>query len=177
MMRKPLFTGIFLLALLSLVGGCGDRESKPAAKAPAPEKAASPMVKKQAPQSKEPEAEIAPPVYVYDPAGKRDPFEALLTVRKPVSDSGAPLTPLEKFDLGQFRLAGIIIGKDEPMAMVMAPGGKSYILKKGIKIGKNAGTVVAIQEDGVLVEERFYDFSGAFRKSIQKIQLPEREGV
>jgi type IV pilus assembly protein PilP len=50
-------------------------------------------------------------------------------------------------------------------------------LRKGVKIGKNAGHVVGIEKDGVLVEERFYDFSGTFRKSIQKIQLPEREGV
>jgi type IV pilus assembly protein PilP len=177
MMRKQFFTGILLLAFLSVIGGCGDKEVQQVSKAPAPKKTAARTVKKQAPQISEQEAEKASPIYLYDPAGKRDPFEALLAVQKPIADTGLPLTPLQKFDLGQFRLAGIIIGKDEPMAMVMAPGGKSYILKKGVKIGKNAGTVVGIEADGVLVEERFYDFSGAFRKSIQKIQLPEREGV
>jgi type IV pilus assembly protein PilP len=177
MMRKQFFTGILLLAFLFVIGGCGDKETGQVSKAPPPPKAAPLTVKKQAPQIGEQEAEKTPPVYVYSPAGKRDPFEQLLTVRKPIEDSGLPLTPLQKFELGQFRLAGIIIGKNEPMAMVMAPGGKSYILKKGVKIGKNAGTVVGIEADGVVVEERFYDFSGAFRKSIQKIQLPEREGV
>ncbi len=176
-MRKPFFTGILLLPFLFVIGGCGREESKTVTKAPSPQKVVARPVIKQTPQAREEEAEKVAPVYVYDPAGKRDPFEALLTVRKPIDDTGLPLTPLQKFDLGQFRLAGIIVGKGEPMAMVMVPGGKSYILKKGVKIGKNAGTVIGIEEDGVLVEERFYDFSGAFRKSIQKIQLPEREGV
>ncbi len=176
-MRKPFFMGILLLAFLSVIGGCGDKETKQVSKTLAPQKAEVRTVKKQAPQTNEQEAGKTPPVYVYDPAGKRDPFEPLLTVRKPIENDGLPVTPLQKFDLGQFRLVGIIIGKDEPIAMVMVPGGKSYILKKGVKIGKNAGVVVGIEADGVLVEERFYDFSGAFRKSIQKIQLPEREGV
>lgn len=165
-----------LLTVFALLVGCGETESKPEAKASVSNKAETRTVKKQAPEIAPPEIEKAPPAFVYSATGKRDPFEALLTVQKPVTD-GQPLTPLQKFDLGQFRLAGIITGKDEPMALVMAPGGKSYILKKGVKIGKNAGTVVGVEQDGVIVEEKFYDFSGAFRKSIQKIQLPEREGV
>jgi type IV pilus assembly protein PilP len=177
MIRKSLFAGTLLIAAAAMLVGCGEKENKPTAKTSAAPKVASRSVKKQAPEAKAPETEKAQPVYIYDPAGKRDPFEALLMVRKPVIDADEPLTPLQKFDLGQFRLAGIIVGKDEPMAMVMAPGGKSYILKKGVKIGKNAGTVVGIQSDGVLVEEKFYDFSGEFRKSIQKIELPVREGV
>jgi type IV pilus assembly protein PilP len=176
MMHKPIFSGILLLAFFCLVGGCGEKESSSPATVAPPKKVASEAVK-QATQLRVPEAEKTPPAFAYDPAGMRDPFEALLEVRKPLGNGGEAETPLQKHDLGQFRLAGIIVGKDEPMAMVLAPGGKSYILKKGVKIGKNDGLVVGIEKDGVLVEERFYDFSGTFRKSIQKIQLPEREGV
>ena len=177
MMPKPLLKGFLMAAALVMLAGCGEKESRPTAEVPAPRKVPASTVKKQAPEVKAPEAEKAPPAYVYEPAGKRDPFEPLLTVRNPLVDPGEPLTPLQQFELGQFKLAGIIVGKAEPMALVLAPGGKSYILKKGVKIGKNAGTVVAIEQDGVQVEEKFYDFSGTYRKSIQKIQLPEREGV
>ena len=51
------------------------------------------------------------------------------------------------------------------------------ILKKGIKVGPNEGTVVGITPEAVLVEERYYDFSGEIRKSKQAIQLPKREGA
>ncbi len=61
--------------------------------------------------------------------------------------------------------------------MVMAPDGKGYILKKGIRVGKNAGLVVGIRSDAVLVEEQFIDFSGEIKRSTQEIQLPKREGA
>ncbi|MEZ4600218.1 MAG: pilus assembly protein PilP [Syntrophotaleaceae bacterium] len=176
MTPKVISNLLTLLAASLLLAGCWNEKSDVSSNSAAT-RVASPRVTKQATEAVDPAVEKSPPVYVYNPAGKRDPFETLLMIRKPVDDANEPRTPLQEFELGQFRLAGIIVGKDDPVAMVMAPGGKSYILKKGVKIGKNAGTVMDIQKDGVLVEERFYDFSGEFRKSIQKIELPEREGV
>jgi type IV pilus assembly protein PilP len=61
--------------------------------------------------------------------------------------------------------------------MIVAPDGKSYILKKGVKLGKNNGVVIEVRREAVLVEERFYDFTGEVRTNIQEIQLPPREGV
>jgi len=42
--------------------------------------------------------------YIYDPSDRRDPFEVLVMIKKPVLDQDGPLTPLQKYDLGQFRL-------------------------------------------------------------------------
>ncbi len=174
-MRMPFLTSLLLLVCLTL-SGCG--EDAPQKKQPAVKKSkAKVAAKKQAPQEKAPELEKVEPKYVYEAAGRRDPFLPLMQIRKPVSESGQPLTPLQKFDLGQFRLIGVIVGRNEPMAMVMAPGGKAYVLKRGIKIGKNAGRVTDIREDAVVVEERFYDFAGQYRTSVQEIQLPKRQGV
>jgi type IV pilus assembly protein PilP len=106
----------------------------------------------------------------------RDPFESLLDVKQPILPERA-LTPLQKFDIGQLRLIGVIIGKGEPKAMIVAPDGKSYILKKGIKIGKNDGTVIGVTRDAVVVQERYIDFSGEVRTVVQEIMLPQREGV
>ena len=175
MTRKRLQLIIVAFAALFLLFGCG--EEAPAPPQAEPQKIAAPPPRDVAPPSAPETPAPPPPRYVYDPSGRRDPFEPLTTVKKPIAQQDAPLTPLEKFDLGQLRLIGVIIGMGEPRAMVIAPDGKSYILKKGIKVGKNNGRVVGIKADAVLVEERYYDFSGEIRKSVESIQLPKREGV
>jgi len=176
-MRLSLLTGLLLMAFLVSLVGCGKEASQPQKKTVAKTDKAKVGAEKQAIQAKPPEANTIKPKYVYEAAGRRDPFLPLAQIRKPVSEGGQPLTPLQKFDLGQFRLIGVIIGRNEPMAMVMAPGGKAYVLKRGIKIGKNAGQVTDIREDAVVIEERFYDFAGEYRTSVQEIQLPKQQGV
>jgi type IV pilus assembly protein PilP len=168
---------IAVMFLSTVLYGCTDEQvgnSPPPAKSnkvvPAP--AAKRVVEVKPEDAK---VEVA---FVYDPSGQRDPFEALLSVRKPITQEGVvPLTPLQKYDLGQFRLIGAIIGKGDPKAMVEAPGGKPFMIQKGVKIGKNNGVVIDITESEVLVEERYYDFSGAVRTSQNSIQFPPREGV
>lgn len=176
MKRLSFLTTLLLTVSLLSLTGC-DNDVSQSTKTVAKTSKAQGETKKQTLRAKPPEPKQVEPKYVYDPAGRRDPFLALMQIRKPVSDNGKPLTPLQKFDLGQFRLIGVIIGRNEPMAMVMAPGGKAYVLKRGIKIGKNSGQVTDIREDSVVVEERFYDFAGEYRTSVQEIQLPKRQGV
>jgi type IV pilus assembly protein PilP len=175
MIRKRLQFMLVAFAATFLLFGCG--EEAPAPPPAAPKKVAAPPPREVAPPSASETQTPPPPRYVYDPSGRRDPFEPLTMVKKPIAQKNVPLTPLEKFDLAQLRLIGVILGKGEPRAMVVAPDGKSYILKKGVKVGKNDGRVVGIKPDAVLVEERYYDFSGEIRKSVESIQLPKREGV
>jgi len=176
MMRLNFIGSLLLMAFLLSLSGCSEE-------APLPKKATVKKTQQQVPEKKRvlqpepPEPEPTAPKYVYDSAGRRDPFLPLMQIRTPVANSGQPLTPLQKFDLGQFRLIGVITGRNEPMAMVMAPGGKAYVLKRGVKIGKNDGRVTDIREDTVVIEERFYDFAGQYRTSIQEIQLPKSQGV
>ena len=117
--------------------------------------------------------------YVYNPLGKRDPFESPIKEEgaEVVTAEGVPLTPLQKFDLGQLRLIGVIVGRGEPRAMVISPDGKSFILKIGTKVGKNNGVVVSITTNSVEVEEKYFDFAGSIRTGVQEIKLPKREGV
>lgn len=118
------------------------------------------------------------PAYVYISAGTRDPFMNPLSVVVEVSDdAGTPLTPLQKFDLGQLRLIGIIIGKGNPRAMVIAPDKKSFILQKGVKVGKNNGVVIEIKSSAVLVLEKFVDFSGEVQTRVEEITLPQQGGA
>jgi type IV pilus assembly protein PilP len=175
MIRKlfSLFSVLFMV--VAFVTGCSDEGGQPAPAVDAKQKVRPPKV--QAEVEVKPEDAKVENTFVYDPSGKRDPFEALLAVRKPIVPDAVPLTPLQEYDLGQFRLIGAIVGKGEPRAMVEAPGGKPFMLKKGVKIGKNNGVILEITKAEVVVEEKYYDFSGAVRTNVNKIQFPPREGV
>jgi type IV pilus assembly protein PilP len=177
MMRS---TGFLGLALLLVIGLSGCSEEPASAPAPAkPRAVAKPPAKKVPPpvvEKKQEEEEKTEFDYVIE--GRRDPFLPLTAIKKPVGPvSEEPLTPLQQYELQQYRLIGVIVGLAEPRAMVVAPDGKSYILKKGIKIGKNNGVVVNITDSVIQVEEKYYDFSGNVRTNIQDIVVPKREGV
>jgi len=166
-----------VMFLSAVLFGCTDEQTGNSSPSSKPKKAVTAPVAKRAFEVNPEDAKVEV-AFVYDPSGQRDPFEALLEVRKPIAqESVVPLTPLQKYDLGQFRLIGAIIGKGAPKAMVEAPGGKPFMLEKGTKIGKNNGIVTDITESEVLVEERYYDFSGVVRTSQNSIQFPPREGV
>lgn len=171
--RKNLIWGT---ALALLVAGCGEEPPAPAP-APPPQKVAAAQPAAAAPANPSEVAQEAPPAFVYDPAGRRDPFEPLVLIRKPVNRSDLPQTPLQTFEIGQLRLIGVIVGKGSPRAMVVAPDGKAYILQKGVLIGKNNGRVKDIRSETVLVEEKYVDLSGEVRTGVQEIRLPKREGV
>lgn len=166
------------VALVFCLTGCGDKGgSRAPSPVPAKRVASRQVTKSVKTIVKAEEATPVPPSpYVYNPAGQRDPFHPLLMVKKPLVET-APLTPLQKYDLGQLRLIGVIIGMGSPRAMVVAPDGKSYVLKPGTKVGKNGGKVVRITQRTVVVEERYQDYLGQVKTSVQKIQLPKQEGV
>lgn len=159
------------------LSGCSEEPSP--TPAPTPPKAVASAPVKEAPAADVQQVEEqTEPEYVYQSEGRRDPFLPLTAIRKPVGvEATEPLTPLQQFELEQYRLIGVIVGLDNPRAMVVAPDGKSYILKKGIKIGKNNGVVLHISGESVQVEEKYYDFSGNVRTNIQDIVVPKREGV
>lgn len=166
--------------LLAITAGCSESPPEPVAVVTPPVKQAVPATSGANGNATVSPVEPAPvaPEFVYDPSGRRDPFESLVTLKKPTGPSlDVPKTPLQSYELGQLRLIGVIVGKGQPRAMVVAPDGKSYILTKGIKVGKNDGVVKDITSDAVKIEEQFFEFTGEVRKSIQLIQLPKREGV
>lgn len=117
--------------------------------------------------------------FVYVAEGRRDPFLPLTMIKKPVVKvvDQEPQTPLQSYDVAQFKLIGVIVGMGDPKAMVVAPDGKSYVLARGIKIGKNNGVIIDITSESVSIQETYYDFSGNVIENIQEITVPRREGV
>ena len=83
--------------------------------------------------------------------------------------------PIHSFDVSQFKLIGIITGGRENQAMVTDPGGKGYVLKVGMSIGKNDGKIISISSNGVGILEQFKDDNGRVRKENIKLTLPRKQ--
>jgi type IV pilus assembly protein PilP len=74
------------------------------------------------------------------------------------------LSPLERFDLSQLKIVGVVWDIKEPRAMVEDSAGLGYVIKVGTPIGSNDGRVKAIQRDQIVVEENYEDAYGARKK-------------
>lgn len=96
--------------------------------------------------------------YFYDPRGKRDPFRSIRFLN--ADEQEVPAGPLEGFELAQLELSAVIWDHDNPRALILDPGGRSYIVREGASIGKNKGQVIHIGDNLVLVKETYENFAG-----------------
>jgi type IV pilus assembly protein PilP len=78
---------------------------------------------------------------------------------------------LERFELGQLKIVGIIQDLKEPRALIEDTAGLGYIVKVGTPIGSNDGRVKAIGRSEVIVEEFYEDSSGEKRKRDVRMRL------
>ena len=65
----------------------------------------------------------------------------------------AAATPLGRYEVEQLRIVAVITGLEDPVAMVEAPNGVGYSVRRGACIGKNGGVVAAIRSGEVIVTE------------------------
>ncbi len=123
----------------------------------------------------------------YSPAGKVDPFLPLFEEKPAAPEESAdavkqkkkrrmPLTPLERVDLSQLKLVGIIQAPSGNKALVEEASGKGYIIKKGTFIGIHAGRVLEIQKDRVVVEEEVENVLGQFTLEKKELKLQKPPG-
>lgn len=109
------------------------------------------------------------PTYVG--AGKRDPFRPFL-----IDNKRLQLTPLQKYELGQLKVAGVISGASMPRAMVEDGGGMGYIVTIGTPMGPNGGVVTAIQPGKIVVEEPVLDYYGKESRHQVVLAVPSDDG-
>lgn len=112
----------------------------------------------------------------YNPIGKRDPFKSFLAEELAPGQQKA-LTPLQRYDIDQMSLIGIIWGISTPRAMVITPDGKGYVVQKGTLIGKNWGKVSRITQDEVIISEEFRDFEGKLIVHEIPLKMPKPEAT
>ena len=132
----------------------------------------------------------------YSPSGRLDPFEPLFKPEPPPKEEPeepppepetaegqpkperrVPRTPLERMDLGQLKLVGIIRAESGDRALVEEASGKGYIIKEGTYIGIHSGQVAEILYDRIIVEEKTEDVYGeaSYRTRELKLQKPPGE--
>jgi len=112
----------------------------------------------------------------YNSAGRRDPFKSLLTLQEKKKDISL-LPPIQQLELEQVKVTGIVMDEKEgPRAMIKAPNGRTFIVKKGTIIGKNEGEVIEVSLQGFRVVEKYVDFMG--RETLKEVYIkarPERK--
>lgn len=137
----------------------------------------------QAPQGQNAGAAAVPPApaglqanatYSYDPSGRRDPFKPY-GIETPNAAGNLDLPPLQRIGLTELNLIAIVWGGFGYSAMVQTPDGKGYTVRLGTKIGPNNGTVSAITENAVVVQERFTDVYGnkQVREYVKRLHTKE----
>jgi type IV pilus assembly protein PilP len=147
------------LALLALTGcdflisGKGDPSGAKPAEAPKPPSG------KEAPRDPLDDAIAALDEYAYNPIGKRDPFRSFLELEERDPTRGM-VGPLQRFELDQYLLVGIIWGVDRPRALVQDPEQVGHVMEVGSYIGKAWGKVTQINSTEVIVTEEYQTIDG-----------------
>jgi Tfp pilus assembly protein PilP len=106
---------------------------------------------------------------------KRDPFRPFTTNTRPSIRRRENLTPLERYDLGQLKLVGVIWDVKEPNAIVEDSAGLGYVVRVGTPIGANDGKVKLIKPSEIIIEETHVDIYGAKKKRDVNMVLHEEK--
>jgi type IV pilus assembly protein PilP len=162
-----------LVAALVLLVACGSKKPvRPAAQAPAapaPAAAARPGEPQKAEQGE----------WSYSSVGKRDPFRSFLQeIERGQASLGTRCgTPLGRFELEQLKLVAVVTGLEDPVAMVEAPSGVGYSVRRGACIGKNGGVVAAVRSGEVVVSEWAVRADGTRDRTQTVLRLPKEAAL
>lgn len=144
-----LATTVACAALLSLsVAGLAT------AQAPKPPAAAAPGAAKPA----GPPAQALPivdPAYVYEPAGRRDPFVSLLGRGQEARPTTARPPGLSGLLIGEITVKGVLKDRTGFLAMLQGPDNKTYNVRVGDKLLD--GTVKSINQERVIFSQDVSD--------------------
>jgi type IV pilus assembly protein PilP len=167
-------TRVLAIAAAAALAACGGDPPKAPPKRPAPPPAAAAPAAAPAPA-----ADPALPEWSYSSAGKRDPFRSFLAE---VGGQGQGIvsrcgTPLGRFDVEQLRVVAVVTGLDDPVAMVEAPTGIGYSVRRGACIGKNGGVVSAVRSGEVVVAEWAIRADGTRDKTQTVMRLPREASL
>jgi Tfp pilus assembly protein PilP len=103
--------------------------------------------------------------------GRRDPFRPFTLNTRVANRPREYLSPLERYELSQLRLVGVVWKVKEPNALVEDTVGLGYIVSVGTPIGTNDGKVKAIKPDEIIIEETYVDLLGAKKRREVNIKL------
>jgi type IV pilus assembly protein PilP len=159
------------IALLGLPGCKGEKRPPPRASV-----VSAPVAVPAAPEAA---AEPAQPEWSYSSVGKRDPFRSFLSE---LQASGPALatrcnTALGRFELDQLKLVAVITGLADPVAMVEAPNGVGYAVRRGVCVGKNGGVVASVRSGEVVISEWAIRADGTRDRTRTVLKLPKEASL
>lgn len=94
--------------------------------------------------------------YIYDTReGRRNPFRPFSLIDPNAYSSVVigPSTPLERYDLDELKLTGVLWDVKSPKAMFVDPKNEVHVVSKDDRIGRRRGYVAVIREGEVVVVE------------------------
>jgi Tfp pilus assembly protein PilP len=159
-------------AMIALVG-CSEPQK-------APTKPSSPLAQKQPIVSEPTRTEISKveeqhaPVYSYNPVGRRDPFAPII-VKESKKGKEGDRPPLERYNINEFKLTGIIWGGFGYNAMLEGPDGKGYFVRVGTILGPNRGVVKKITQNIMVVEEKYKTYTGETERKEIVVELRKKQ--
>lgn len=106
--------------------------------------------------------------YTYDPKSRRDPFQSLTRLVK-IDKTRLELPPLQRVQLSDLKLLGIMWGGYGYYGLVRTPDGKGYTVKEGMLMGTNNGVISTITDKAIIVSEPSIDVTG--NKSTKDIEI------
>ncbi len=159
-----------LAVAIGVLSGSGTAAFGEAAKPPAS------VLQVEAPVTPKQEANTPKEEYTYIPGERRDPFESLLFRGEDAETAGDELTPLQKVNVEDLKLVGIVKNPDGNMALIQTPDGKGYFLRRGLPLGKNEGVIAKIMDDKMIVKEKKKDLLGQISVSEVVLELKKEEG-
>jgi len=162
-MRKPI--AFLVIASLAAVSARA-ADPQPKAASPAPPAAAA---AKPAPAE---DSTVEGRQYVYDPAGRRDPFKSLL-VRERSRESRPPGIPGLSVD--EMELQGIWKTRSGWLAQVRGSDNKSYLLRKGDVLFD--GEVIDVRANELTLRQNVNDPQSVkpFRDVVKRLNAPRPE--
>lgn len=114
--------------------------------------------------------------YFYDPRGRREPFQSMAKLLK-ANQSKAELPPLQRVELSDVKLIGIVSDAAGYYGLIQTPDGKGYTVRPGTLVGTNNGTIKSISEQRMVVAEPTLDIRGqTTTREIEILQRP-KEGA
>ena len=164
-MRTP----IRRLSVLLLVAGATSVIARAAGPAPAAKPASPSTAAKPATAD---ESTVEGRQYVYDPAGRRDPFKSLL-IRERSRESRPPGIPGLSVD--EMELQGIWKTRSGWLAQVRGSDNKSYLLRKGDVLFD--GEVIDVKANELTLRQNVNDPQSVkpFRDVVKRLNAPRPE--
>lgn len=132
-------------------------------------------VKKEPERGKAGEKTAEKKEYVYDPTGKRDPFRSAILGESLRGKETLP--PLQRREISELKLIGIIWNSAGYNAMLETPDGKGYTIKVGTIVGPKKGVVRKVTKRTVVIEEKYMDIIGEMKTREIIMELPSKEEV